>query len=304
MNRHWRRVRAGAMLFATVLTACVSTAPREPAREPPAAPAAQPVQPPTDPGLPADPSRRSAIGSPGNPPFYDVLGERYHVLADSAGYRQRGVASWYGREFHGKRTSSGEVYDMYGLTAAHKTLPLPTTARVTNLANGKSVLVRVNDRGPFSKNRLIDMSYAAARELGMLAPGTTMVEVEALPDRAAGSAALVEPRFDGQQGPAQPSASPGRMYVQVGAFGESQNAEALKRRLHQHGLSNVVVRYDARSAPALYRVHVGPIAGAREYDAVVGRVSAMQIRNPQLIVEPAGADWSAPSSDSPGPPGG
>jgi rare lipoprotein A len=303
MNRHWQHVRAGAMLFATVLAACVSTAPREPAREPPAggsAPAAQPpLQQPTDPSSPADASRGPVIGSPGNPPFYDVLGERYHVLTDSAGYRQRGVASWYGREFHGKRTSSGEVYDMYGLTAAHKTLPLPTTARVTNLTNGKSVVVRINDRGPFSKNRLIDMSYAAARELGMLGPGTTMVEVQALPDRAAGSGPLKEPASGAPQ-----SASTGRMYVQVGAFGESHNAEALKRRLREHGFSNVVVRYDGRNAPALYRVHVGPIAGAREYDAVAGRVNAMQIGNPQLIVEPAGADWSAPASDSPGPPGG
>jgi rare lipoprotein A len=116
----------------------------------------------------------------GNPPFYSVFGKRYYVLSSSVGYRERGVASWYGPGFHKVRTSMGEPYDMYGMTAAHKTLPLPAYVRVTNLQNGRSVVVRVNDRGPFVGNRIIDLSYSAAAKLDMLRNGTAMVEVRAL----------------------------------------------------------------------------------------------------------------------------
>jgi rare lipoprotein A len=113
----------------------------------------------------------------GNPPFYDVFGKRYFVLSSSADYVERGVASWYGPGFHKVRTSTGEPYDMYGMTAAHKTLPLPCYVRVTNLQNGRSIVVRVNDRGPFVGNRIIDLSYTAAAKLDMLRNGTAMVEV-------------------------------------------------------------------------------------------------------------------------------
>jgi rare lipoprotein A len=116
----------------------------------------------------------------GNPPFYNVFGKRYYVLSSSAAYVERGVASWYGPGFHKVRTSTGEQYDMYGMTAAHKTLPLPAYVRVTNLQNGRSVVVRVNDRGPFVGNRIIDLSYTAASRLDMLRNGTAMVEVRAL----------------------------------------------------------------------------------------------------------------------------
>ena len=116
----------------------------------------------------------------GNPPFYDVFGKRYYVLSSSTAYVERGVASWYGPGFHKIRTSTGEPYDMYGMTAAHKTLPLPAYVRVTNLQNGRSVVVRVNDRGPFVDNRIIDLSYTAAAKLDMLRNGTAMVEVRAI----------------------------------------------------------------------------------------------------------------------------
>jgi rare lipoprotein A len=116
----------------------------------------------------------------GNPPFYEVDGERYYVLDSSKGYDERGIASWYGPQFHKRMPSSGEPYDMYAMTAAHKTLPLPTWVEVTNLENGKSVVVKVNDRGPFVKHRLIDLSYAAAQELGIVRDGTARVEVRAL----------------------------------------------------------------------------------------------------------------------------
>ena len=116
----------------------------------------------------------------GNPPAYTVFGKTYHVLDSSRGYVERGIASWYGRKFHGRRTSSGEPYDMLAMTAAHKTLPLPTYARVTRLDTGQSIIVRINDRGPFHDDRIIDLSYAAAARLGMQHSGTAPVEVRAI----------------------------------------------------------------------------------------------------------------------------
>ncbi|MCC7328890.1 MAG: septal ring lytic transglycosylase RlpA family protein [Gammaproteobacteria bacterium] len=238
-------------------------------------PGQPPVLPPGDGELPR---------GPGNPPFYDVLGQRYYVRDGSDGYVEQGVASWYGREFHGRRTSNGEVYDMYAMTAAHKTLPLPTQARVTNLATGKSIVVRINDRGPFMKGRLIDLSYGAARELGFLADGTGMVEVTALsPD----------PATTGATDPAAPAAAasaatPPRqrsMYAQVGAFSRQENAEELKRQLEKQGLGNVVIRHDAGAVPALYRVRIGPVADAAEYDAVAAAIGRLRIGEPRLVVE-------------------
>lgn len=215
---------------------------------------------------------------PGNPPFYEVMGERYYVQADSAGYAEEGIASWYGREFHGRRTSNGEVYDMYAMTAAHKTLPLPTDARVTNLANGKSIIVRINDRGPFKKGRIIDLSYGAARELGFTTAGTTMVEVVALP---------------GASVTAGGQATGGRqlMYAQIGAFSQQANAEELQRQLRDQGVDKVVIHHDPAAGSALYRVRIGPVADAGEYDAIAAAVTRMRLGKPQLVVE---ADDSHP----------
>ncbi len=116
----------------------------------------------------------------GNPKTYTVFNKTYCVMQSSKGYKERGTASWYGKKFHGYHTSNGEIYDMYGMSAAHKTLPLPTYAKVTNLSNGKHVIVKINDRGPFHDDRLIDLSYAAASKLGILATGTAKVEIQAL----------------------------------------------------------------------------------------------------------------------------
>ena len=129
---------------------------------------------------PASSATSSQRSSRGNPASYEVFGERYYILNTSDGYKKRGVASWYGKKFHGKPTSSGEIYDMHDMTAAHKTLPLPVNAKVTNLENGRSVIVKINDRGPFIDNRIIDLSYAAARDLDMITNGTALVEVETL----------------------------------------------------------------------------------------------------------------------------
>ncbi len=137
------------------------------------------------PGIPISDIRdavpRPEVKSPsGNPESYEVDGKRYRVLDTSAGYRERGIASWYGEKFHGRLTSSGVPYDMYRMTAAHKTLPLPTYVRVTNLENGRSVVLRVNDRGPLIEGRIIDVSFVAAQKLGLVGTGTARVEVEAL----------------------------------------------------------------------------------------------------------------------------
>jgi rare lipoprotein A len=218
----------------------------------------------------------------GNPPFYEVYDVRYTVMASSAGYREKGVASWYGKKFHGRSTSSGERYDMHAMTAAHKTLPLPTNVRVTNLENGKSIILRVNDRGPFVKNRLIDLSYAAATELDVVAKGTALVEVVAL------NSAYLNPA--GQSIQASASANAGRkvaMYLQVGAFGERANADKLAQRLTASGMQNVRVHESANQSPRLYRVRIGPVHSVAAYDDLNRKIEAMQVGSGHLVVESA-----------------
>jgi rare lipoprotein A len=209
----------------------------------------------------------------GNPPFYEVFGERYFVLPSSEGYREQGTASWYGKQFHGRRTSSGEVYDMYKLTAAHKTLPLPSLVRVTNLDSGRSIVVTVNDRGPFVKGRIIDLSFEAAKQLDIVKAGTGRVEVVTVGDRA-------------DFGSGATAATPAkRLFMQVGAFGEEGNAARLKARLESNGVNNVAIRYDDEVSPALYRVRIGPIDGSAEYDALASRMATLQITDPRLVTE-------------------
>jgi rare lipoprotein A len=193
-GRACTRVLAGALGLA--LGGCFfareSPAPVPSTRTPPAPPPPAPIRPPQGALEIPDAVPRYEPRSPyGNPPFYEVFGKRYFVLSSGADYAERGVASWYGPGFHKVRTSTGEIYDMYGMTAAHKTLPLPAYVRVTNLQNGRSVVVRVNDRGPFVGNRIIDLSYTAAAKLDMLRNGTAMVEVRTVgPANAPGDAGI------------------------------------------------------------------------------------------------------------------
>lgn len=209
----------------------------------------------------------------GNPPFYDVLGQRYYVLLSADGYLERGVASWYGPTFHGGNTSSGESYDMYGMTAAHKTLPLPTYARVTNLRNGKSVVVRINDRGPFVANRLIDLSYTAAARLDMIREGTTLVEVRALtpgvPDQLSRSAEL----------------PPAALYVQAGAFADAQNAQRLLERLQAAGLASAFIMLPLEGKSHLYRVRLGPVGSVAQFDELTARLAALGVRDARLALD-------------------
>jgi rare lipoprotein A len=209
----------------------------------------------------------------GNPPFYEVSGKRYFVLPGADGYFERGVASWYGPTFHGGSTSSGELYDMYGMTAAHKTLPLPTYVRVTNLKNGRSVVVRVNDRGPFVANRLIDLSYTAAARLDMLREGTTLVEVRALtpgvPDEITRSAASPPPV----------------LYLQAGAFADERNAQHLLARLQAAGFTGAFVAPPLAAAPPLYRVRLGPVGSVAQFDELAARLAALGIADARLALE-------------------
>ena len=207
----------------------------------------------------------------GNPPFYDVDGRRYYVLATAQGYEATGVASWYGPTFDGLHTADGDRYDMYAMTAAHKTLPLPCYVRVTDLGNGRSVIVKVNDRGPFVANRLIDLSYMAAAKLGMLDTGTALVEVRAItPDAPAPLTRVAE-------------TPPPVLYVQVGAFAVRANADHVLARLEAAGLAGAFIFGPPAARGHLYRVRIGPVNGVPEFDRLIARLSAMGYPGARLV---------------------
>ena len=213
----------------------------------------------------------------GNPPTYVVFGKTYRTLQSSAGYKARGIASWYGRKFHGRRTSSGEAFNMYAATAAHRELPLPTYLRVTNLENGRSMVVKVNDRGPFHEDRLIDLSYGAAARLGFLAKGTARVELEAL---AAGGHSDDEPAPSAPVSTArlQSAIGAGRVFVQLGAFAHRVNAETLRARVAGADILGAHVEPGRTGAGArVYRVKVGPLETGDDLDKVLRRLQAAQI---------------------------
>ena len=249
------------------------------------------------PGSSRIPESRDAIPRPeprsryGNGPVYEVFGKRYTVMPSAAGYSERGVASWYGRKFHGNLTSNREVYDMYAMTAAHKTLPLPAYVRVRNLRNNKTIVVRVNDRGPFVHNRIIDLSYAAASKLDMIRDGTAMVEVTAISfDAPAGDRPVrnTTPPAPPAHVPATAAEHPddaGRIYVQVGAFGERANAERRIALLMRGGVRNGFIHEDRSAGQALYKVRIGPIAGVIQYDILVEELENVGITDPYLISE-------------------
>jgi rare lipoprotein A len=274
-----RAARAGglcraiaAITLISVLAGC-STLGR-PVTTHPSVPAVPPPPPPANidsvPDAVPRPEPRSAHG---NPPFYDVMGKRYFVLGAATDYVERGVASWYGPTFHGVNTSSGERYDMYAMTAAHKTLPLPTYARVTNLRNGRSVTVRINDRGPFVANRLIDLSYTAAAKLDLLRDGTTFVEVRALTPG--------EPDVLTRSTETPPPA----LYVQVGAFADQGNAQRAVSRLRGAGLSTAFIAPPVIDKPQLYKVRVGPISDVAKFDELSARLATLGFPGARLAMD-------------------
>lgn len=222
----------------------------------------------------------------GNGPIYEVLGKRYTVMDSSAGYSERGVASWYGKKFHGRLTSSREPYDMYAMTAAHKTLPLPSYARVRNLRNNKSVVVRVNDRGPFVHNRIIDLSYSAALKLDMVGSGTSMVEVEAISFDAPSGDRPVRRTSTPPPKPATPSTrKTNDIFAQVGAFGDRNNASRRLAALRSSGIGTAFVVEDTNNEPTLYRVRIGPIKSVDQYDLLVEELGKLGITDPYLVTE-------------------
>lgn len=265
------RVRTASSCAAALLLAGCFTASAPP---PPGAP-------PTTPPTVTAPSgadivpRMEPRSRAGNPPFYEVLGKRYYVLSSSADYVERGVASWYGPGFHRVRTSNGEIYDMYAMSAAHKTLPLPAYVRVTNLQNGRSVVLRVNDRGPFVGNRIIDLSYAAASRLDMLRNGTAMVEVRAL-----------DPAGPAPGPPTDTSpAVPTTLFVQAGAFADPANAERLAAKLRGGGYGTIFVRDDVIAGRKMYRVRIGPVQGVPEFDRIVVALNRAGVRDAHLAMD-------------------
>ena len=260
-------VRVSALAVLTLLlTACASTPPRstEPADRP-----SRPAQVPD--ALP----RVEPRSSHGNPPFYDVSGRRYLVLSSADGFLERGVASWYGADFHGHNTSSGERYDMYAMTAAHKTLPIPCYARITNLANGRSIVVRINDRGPFVANRIVDLSYSAAMRLDIVRTGTALVELRTI---APGPEPAPTAPLAGQ--PSTPA--PAALYIQVGAYGDQGNAQKVIDRLQSAGVGQVFSLVSTSGSRLLRRVRIGPIATVEQFDQLAARLAVLGYPEAQL----------------------
>jgi len=193
----------------------------------------------------------------GNPSSYEVNGQWYHLRNSCYGYHERGIASWYGTKFNGERTSDGERYDMLGMTAASKVLPIPCFVRVTNLENGKTIIVKVNDRGPFAPNRIIDLSYAAAKKIGMTAKGTALVQVTSIDPRTYHAANSLSP---------VPMIKHPELYLQIGAFRDEQNAERLENNLKQFTSRSVLIEKGWSNGLPIYRVQVGPLKSVDETD--------------------------------------
>ena len=225
----------------------------------------------------------------GNSPTYEVLGKTYKVLSDPTGFRQRGYASWYGKKFHGRLTANGDRYDMFGMTAAHKSLPLPSYVRVTDLDNNKAVIVKVNDRGPFHSDRIIDLSYAAAAKLGLIGHGTSMVEIELLdpatymaadapgPDTSPNETASVSAV------PA-PALGPSSGFLQIGAYIDPINAAALRDNLQNQGFSQVQIRIATRSETPIHRVLIGPFRNQEDARTTRNRLDSRNLI-PQWVKE-------------------
>ena len=303
---------------------------------------------------PPDPiPRKLPISRYGNPTSYEVFGQTYHLLSTNVGYTERGVASWYGKKFHGRRASSGEPYNMYAMTAAHKTLPIPVYAKVTNLENGRSVIVKINDRGPFVKNRLIDLSYAAATKLGVVKKGTAPVEVTTIipgvsaiahktpalpkkskpqpkpaesikiktvatkpklaivsdakpilstttsatttatttkaisttvsPNKHASSKHSIQLKHRPEQNNTQ-SAQNIKYFLQIGAFGNKNNAIRLIDRVKAHLNEGFAIESVDDGSGMMHKVKVGPIETIEKADLLIEELEGFELGTPRLII--------------------
>ncbi len=245
-----------------------SSPPRDLASRPDAVPRVEPLR----------------VGGPNRP--YQAFGQRYVPVTDDRAMAEQGLATWYGRKYHGRPTSSGEIYDMYAMTAAHRTMPIPSYARVLNPANGRAIIVRVNDRGPFVAGRVIDLSYAAALKLGVLG-NPAPVQVQRLTHDdirrgswpAADATTAAEPQGAQGPGPAAPDdralAGTGRWWLQLGAFRQRDGAQVLQQRL-QAGSAGVLPAVRIAQEAALYRVHGGPFDSRDEAESAAARLREAQ----------------------------
>lgn len=228
----------------------------------------------------------------GNKSPYVVNGKRYYVLRSARGYNQRGIASWYGTKFHGQLTSTREQYNLYAMTAASPILPLPTYVYVTNLENGRHVIVKVNDRGPFEGGRIMDFSYAAAQKLGFANKGTTHVQVTAINPRTFDA----QPRYyayQKTQKPADPSSDeteassssvipPKGDYIQVGAFANADRARQLSRQIAYLTNKTTYIDKNTTSARTIYRVEVGPVSDLKEEEQLINVIEAKGYGHPLI----------------------
>lgn len=228
------------------------------------------------------PVRRTMAG---NRSPYSVLGKSYRVLPTEDGYSERGIASWYGEKFHGHKTSNGEIFDMYQVSAAHKSLPIPSFLRVTNLDNNRSIIVRVNDRGPFHGDRLVDLSYAAAVKLGYADRGTARVQLESIVATGAGGELPAAKGGVTRADTLRVSAS-GNKYLQVGAFSELSAAQAVSSRVEEFTNLPVFIRsVNTSNDKVLHRVRVGPISDPGQLRRVSQSVVAANLGSPYTVTE-------------------
>jgi len=268
MNQaHVRRVHAVAVVVCSMILASCSG---QPEKEGQGSVEREPQDGPSMASIRAEDVKDAQPGNEpraayGNRSPYEVFGKKYYLLDSSAGYSQRGIASWYGTKFHGRRTSSGEPYDMHLATAAHKTLPLPTYAEVTNLGNGRRVIVKINDRGPFKDDRLIDLSYGAALRLDMIGTGTAKVEVRAIDTSGM---QVVATRIESGT------------YLQVGAYSERSGAESVADRLADANLSPVSID----DSSELYRVWLGPYLTNVDIDRAIKRTIELGFERPHKVI--------------------
>ena len=291
------RRKAALLAVTTLLAGGCGSLPPEHSRQADGAPGFQ-VDVSSIPDAVPRPEPRSKYG---NPESYVVAGRRYRVLASSKGYVERGIASWYGTKFHGRRAAIGEPYDMFAMTAAHRTLPLPTYAEVTNLENGRKVIVKITDRGPFKANRIIDLSYAAAAKLGITRTGTGLVEIRAIdpvawqrarqrrrqappPPKAAGAPS----DHDVHPSVAAPPSRPlplreAALYLQIGAFSDRRNAEALRRRLQKLAPDTIRI-VSGNGALPLYKVHIGPLPSVEDADRMTRTLEDMGLGTPRIVI--------------------
>ena len=213
----------------------------------------------------------------GNPSSYEVFGKTYHVMDSADGFEQKGIASWYGTKFHGQRTSSGEDYDMYAMTAAHKTLPIPVFVEVKNHDNGRTAIVKVNDRGPFHDGRIIDLSYAAATKLGVAQAGTANVSIRVVKSKEdinrQRSSAIVE----------SAASNSDKLFVQGAAFTTEENALQHLGKLQGEGFSDVRLHIESKKGQAVYRVRIGPLPSENVARQVLAQLKQNNHQNLRIL---------------------